>query len=264
MGKEQYFKKGVTPKEMAELRHAFRQLPEMSHEDRARTVQRQFPQFKPRTLEDFSRCCLRATEMVFQLYLDGKFSTESMLEITLWEGKDQEFMAQEYIEKKMGPSDLRKVKRIKKEQACGFAEAIAKALGEMPLHAPREQKPRSFDTLLDDIQKSSSRWRALTSMAFDLIGAEEAKAGVHAGLFQQAYILRHVIKENYDFANQRVNRYFNYIKKKYRAAAETSSAGSFEEGDTTNGDAAGTGEEGLGGEEGAAHEDGQALQDQPE
>lgn len=266
MGKEEYFKKGITPEVMVKLRHAFRQLPDMSHEDRARYVQSEFSQFKPRTLEDYSRCCLRATEPVFQLYLDGKLSTEAMLEITLWEGKDQEFMASEYVEKKMGPADLRKVKRIKKEQQCGYAEAIAKALGEMPLHTPREQKPRSFDTLLDDIGKHSTRWRALMSMAFDLIGEEEAKAGVHAELFQKAYVLRHVIKENYDFANQRVNRFFNFIKRKYRnAAAMSAEANGFTatEGEP-HGNGAGTCEEGLGGEEGAAHEDGPALQDEPQ
>jgi hypothetical protein len=100
------------------------------------------------------------------------------------------------------------------------------------------------------------------SMALDLISEEEAKAGIHNMLFQRAYMLRHTIKENMDFATSRVNRYINFIRKKYKAAAEMSSDGpGFMEGEM-DGDTAGSGEKRVGREAGDAEPDGQSVPDQ--
>lgn len=264
MGKtEDYFKQGISREELSKIREALLLTQGNSDMARMREIRPQFPTINVVTLEGYSRMVLGATNDTFQAYMDEKISLRALQVLSLWEAGDQAFMLEEYITRKMQPEALRKVRRIKKEQGCGFAEAIAKAMGEMPVHGPREAKPRSFDTLLDDINKHSARWRGLLSMAFDMVGKEEAQAGVHDGLFQKAYLLRHVINENYEFANSRVKRYFNFIKKKYGAAAETSSTGQeFMEG-ADHGDTAGAGEEGGGREAGASGEDGPPVPNQP-
>lgn len=260
----EHFKKGLTPQEMEKFREVFRQMPDMSHETRARQLKLRFPDVGLHTLENYSRMTLQATETTWALYMEGKVTVGQLDELVSWENGDQDFMAKEMVERKLTVGHLKKVKRIRKEQACGYTEAIAKATGEIPRYQPREQKHKNFDTLLDDIAKASTKWRALMSMAFTLIGQEEAKAGVHAELFRQAFALRHIIGENYDFANSKVTRYFNIIKKKLKAGAETSSeaAQDFTEGDL-DGDIARPVEEGVDRKEGAHHEDGPAVPHQP-
>lgn len=261
----EHFKKGVTPPELEKFRELYRQMPEMSHQNRAKAVKPNHPELSVAALEDYSRMTVNSTETTWALYMEGKLSLGLLSELIAWKSGDQDFMAKETVDRKLTVGHLKKVKHIKKEQECGYAEAIAKATGEMPRYQPRENhKPRSFDTLLDDIAKASTKWRSLLSMAFDLIGQEEAKAGVHAELFRQAYSLRHIIGENYDFANSKVSRYFNFIKKKYRAGPETSSGDGqdFMKGEP-DGDIAGAGEEGLHRKEGAHHEDGPPVPDQP-
>jgi len=262
MPKEEFFKPTIEKEEMARLRDAIAEFPDDKAPAVALKIRPLFPNIAIYTLERYVLSARRATHTTFSLYMEGKLSAGAFEMLTRWENGDQDFMVKEYLERKMGVEDLKRVRRIMSDQACGYDEAISKALGEMPVHQPREHKPRSFDTVLDEINKLSAKWRGLMSMALDLVGEEEAKAGIHNLLFQRAYLLRHTIKENYDFANSKVNRYFNFIKKKYKAAAEMSSAEpEFMEG-AADGNRAGTGQEGLDREAGADVQDGPPLPDQ--
>jgi hypothetical protein len=220
MAQEDFFKREMTPEILSVLRTACRQLPDMSHEARAKLLQPKFSQFKIATLEDYSRGCLNATEKTFSMHLEGKISIMALMELCAIEPKEQDFLCDEYVARGMTPVQLRRTKRLRKE-GHGIAVAIAKAMGEVPLNDPsKETAKKSIDAYLDEIGKMGSRWRATVSMVFDLLGDEEQSAGIHQGLMEKTYVLRHLINEQNNYINQRFNRYLNLLKKKMRAEPE--------------------------------------------
>lgn len=215
------FKRLMTPEIMKLLRAQVLALDGDKIKDRAKKIAPQFTQFKYATVLDYTAACMSATEAAFQNYVEGKISLGIFLELSRWEKKDQDFLLAEVLEKKMTPTQLRDVKRLRKEEGEGFAVAIGKATGVVPEKDPAKDMPRrSIDSILDDIAKSGAKLRGSISMAIDLIGKEEGSAGIHQGLLEKTYLLRHFIGENYDFMQKRLNRYMHVLRKKAGEAAE--------------------------------------------
>lgn len=242
--------KKMTVEILRSMRERLRSFPpDTSHIRRAEAIHAEFPQFKLQSLADYSSTILSLTDAVFELCAAGKLSITQVIQMARFEGGDQEFLANEVVSRKLGPADISNIKRYVNE-GRSFTEAIGLATGEIKPDFHKEKGGRkSLDALLDDITKTGARWRAMVAMAMEMVGEEEAKAGVHMALFEKAYLLRHVIGEQYDFVNSRLNRYVNVIRKRLKGES--------------NGNGARPGAQGFGGEEDAAPEAGSPLQDQP-
>jgi hypothetical protein len=209
------FSPRVSLETMATIRERCLELEDMSHDARAALLAKEFPKVQLGTLADYSRIALGCTEKVWRQYLNGKISPSVLQEICAWERGDQDFIVEEIIEKKIGSKALRKIKRNRKE-GWSIAESIAEALGEIPKGQPRNKSggPKKLDDLLSEIGDKGARWRAMVTQAMELVGNEEAAAGVHEALFRQVFVLREVIGNQYDFVNSRLNRYMNLIRKR--------------------------------------------------
>lgn len=256
------FKSKVTPQEMEILKKRFLDFPESTHEERSKILAKEFPKFTWNTLKSYSRMCLGASEKVFKLYVEGKVSLAVPIELASWNKGEQDFIIDEYLEKKFTPETLRKIRRYRDEHRCGYTEAIARATGAIDINQPRKtEKSRSVDTILTEIADKGARWRAMVEQVMEMIGKEEAAAGIHEALFAKVILLRGVIGDQYDFVNGKVNRYMNTIRKRLQNGGPSPAQVE----DTTEGahhvDGARAGEGGLGGEEGAPREDGPPVPD---
>jgi hypothetical protein len=208
------FEKKITPEIVLQLRVRMREIPETNHYARAKKLAPEFPLLSERTLIDYSRLMVNVCDEVFQMHLDGKLSLTALSEFGVWDNKTQIYMANEYIEKKLTPSVLRIVKQLKREHDISFAEAIGRATGEIPMDKPRKEERRNLDQILTEIADKGARWRALVDMAIEMVGDQEAAAGVHMALFEKVSVLRELIGNQYDMVNGRFNRYMAAIKKR--------------------------------------------------
>lgn len=214
--KKKGFDKKITIEMLLDLKKRFRDLPEMTHEARARAVAADFPQFAERTLKDYSCTLTSVCDEVFEMVLQGHISLTAISEFTIWEKKTQVYMAKEYVEKKLTPSLLRMVKKLKSEHDVSFEEAIGRATGSIPMDRPRKEQRKDLDQILTEIADGGARWRAKVDMAIEMVGDEEAAAGVHLALFEKVCLLRELVGNQYDMVNGRFNRYVNSIKKRLR------------------------------------------------
>lgn len=256
------FKAKVTPQQLAELRLRFRELPDMSHEERGRIMVKEWPTLAAATLETYSRICLGTSDKVFQIFLDGKVTFAVIEELCGWKTKDQDFIIESYLEQKWNPEILRRIRRYRKENDWGYDECIGKATGKIDVMQPRRGESRkSLDGLLSEIADKGARWRAMVHQVIEMIDVEEANAGVHEALFIKVCLLREIIGNQYDFVNTRFNRYINIIRKRLQNGGPSPAVEAHEEGEVNHGNRAGSGEGRIGGEEGAPREDGSPLSD---
>lgn len=209
------FDKRITPEILIQLKKRMAEFPkDTAHATRGAALATEFPMFSERTLVDYSRLTNGICDEVFQMHLDGKISLTSLSEFVVWDDKVQKFMANEYVEKKLTPSLLRIIKQLKREHDMGWDEAIGRATGTIPMDKPRKETRKNLDQILTDIADKGARWRALVDMAIEMVGDEEAAAGVHMALFEKVSILRELIGNQYDMVNGRFNRYMGLIKKR--------------------------------------------------
>ena len=250
------FEKKLTPQQLAKFRQRFLELPDISHDDRARIVAKETPEFAENTLRQYSRLCLQTTEKVFNLFLEEKISQAVLSELCAWDPKDQDFIIDEYLDKKFTPEILRRIRRYRKENGWSYDECIGRATGQIDPTAPRKENRKGLDTLLTEIADKGARWRAMVEQVLAMIGEEEANAGVHEALFTKVVLLRELIGTQYDYVNSRFNRYINLIRKRVQTGEPSSPAmEAIEEGER-NGDRTRAGERRFDREEGAHHEDG--------
>jgi hypothetical protein len=216
---EKKFEKKITLEVLLDMKRCLAGFAETTHDARAKRLAPDFPQFSERTLVDYSRIITNICEEVFQMCVDGKISLTAITEFVAWDRKTQIFMAGEYIEKQLTPSVLRIIKQLKREHDMGWAEAIGRATGAIPMDKPRREERRNLDQILTEIADKGARWRALVDMAVEMIGEEEAAAGVHMAIFERVALLRELIGNQYDMVNGRFNRYMTAIKKRVRSEA---------------------------------------------
>lgn len=208
------FEKKINTEILLKLRKRMKEIPEANHHERAKKLAPEFTLFSERTLVDYSRLLTEICDEVFQIHLDGKISLTALKEFVIWEKKTQIYMANEYVEKKLQRSDIQVVKQLMREHSMSFSEAIGRATGAIPMDKPRREERRNLDQILAEIADKGARWRALVEVAVEMIGDEEAAAGVHMALFEKVSVLRELVGNQYDMVNGRFNRYMGIIKKR--------------------------------------------------
>lgn len=226
------FDKRITPELLREMRNRFHMMPkDMSYEAMSLEVAKDYPQFKPKTLEDYASLCHQVCEEVFLLMEQGKISITVLLEFKCgWDEATQKYIAKEIVDNGLSLGMIRELKRLKREHGTmGYTEAIARVKGEIPPEQPRKENKKSLDQLLTQLADQGNRWRASVTMALELIRQEEAAAGVHEAIFEKVFILRQLVGEQYDYVNNKVNRYINVIRKRIKAAAEGTEGAPIEE-----------------------------------
>jgi len=217
--KKKGFDKRITVEILMEMRQRYLQMPkEMTHEARGKAMAPDYPQFSTNTLEDYSRICLQVSDYVFGLMKEGKLSIHTMSEFAGgWDDATQKYIVDEFVAKGMQAKHLRMIKQLKREHASmGYAEAISRALGEIPPEQPRKEQKKTLDQILTQIADHGARWRALVSMALEMVRDEENSSGVHEGIFEKVFILRQLVGEQYSSINARVQRYMTMIRKKVK------------------------------------------------
>jgi hypothetical protein len=216
--------KRITIEMLVAMRQKFAALPpDLTHEARSKSLAPEYPQFSLRTMETYSRICGQVCQEVIDRVVAGEISITAVEEFTGgWDEKTQKYMAKEFVDQKMTRGMLKMVKRLKKEHSSmGYAEAIARASGEIPKEQPRKEQKKSLDQILSQIADYGARWRALVDMALEMIRDEESASGpIHDAIFQKAFILRQLIGEQYDSINSRVNRYLTPFRKKIKEVTQ--------------------------------------------
>lgn len=226
--KKPTFDKRITIEILQVMRQKFLALPkDMTHSARAETLAPDFPQFTTNTLEDYSRICTQICQEVFDRVVAGEISITALAEFSgAWDEKTQKYIAKEFVDLKMTVSMLRTIKQLKREHGTmGYAEAISRARGEIPMDQPRKEQKKTLDQVLTQIADQGARWRALVAMALEMIRDEDASGGVHEKIFEMVFITRQLIGEQYDFINARLQRYMTAIRKKVKEANQQQGSG---------------------------------------
>lgn len=221
--KKPTFDKRITLEVLLRMRDKFLLQPkDMTYAARAQAVAADFPQFTTNTLEDYARMCTQICQEVFDRVIAGEMSITALAEFTGgWDEETQKYIAEEFVKQDLRVSMLRTIKQLRREHgSMGYAEAIARAKGEIPLDQPRKEQKKTLDQILTQIADQGARWRALVTMALEMVRDEEAAAGIHETIFEKVFILRQLVGEQYDFINSRVQRYMNVIRKKVKEASQ--------------------------------------------
>lgn len=217
--KKPTFDKRITIETLLAMRQRFLTFPkEISHWDRGVALAPEFPQFTVNTMEDYSRICIQVCQEVFDRVVAGEISITALSYFAgNWDAETQAYIAKEYVTQGLSLKHLRQIKQLKREHGTmGFAEAIARAKGTIPIDQPRKEQKTSLEQLLTKIADQGARWRAQVTMALEMVRDEEAAGGVHEAIFEKVFILRQLVGEQYDFVNSRVQRYMNVIRKKVK------------------------------------------------
>ena len=97
-----------------------------------------------------------------------------------------------------------------------LSEAIKKASGEIPEFAqPGEAKKvvKQFQNIVKEVSDLSLHLRMKMNMAVDLLPVTILDRGeVHSKIFYEAYLLRHILKENFDVIDAKVKLYMGELR----------------------------------------------------
>lgn len=207
----------------------------------AETMLTDFSDFKIETLKDYVRMALGISDEVLKFYEQGVISFTVLAEFgqTILDPATMDFIAQEVVSRKMGLSDVRKIKMLLRENRhMSIAEVFGRISGEIPA-GPKIESVRKvmeeFDSLLEEGMSLLMNSRVRTSHLTELIRknkkiepslVKEAiklltdsrvklselidllpvstlnKGKVHSELFHKAYLNRHLVKEQLDFVEE--------------------------------------------------------------
>ncbi|MGH9389871.1 MAG: hypothetical protein ACRD1Z_09660 [Vicinamibacteria bacterium] len=223
--------KAVQPKINKEMLSAMREeflaLPkDITHYERARRMQSAYPSFSFGSLVDYSRVSVGCPEEVFALYREGKTSFGVLEVLCSFDPGMQKCLVAEAVGGKLGERVLSRIKQYLKE-GHSVDTAVALATGKMS-HSDlrkRGEKPRTLETLLDEIAKDGSKWRAKVQMAMDALMELEKRVGIYLPLFEKSYRLRHFVGEQWEFLDQKVKRYLGVMKRRAMNGGGSSSGG---------------------------------------
>lgn len=179
----------------------------------------EFPQFKPKTLKDYVSSFRAATDLTMKRYQEGLISSGVMTQLTQGiDSAEQDFVAGEYLKRKMIASELSLAKQHRKDGAS-WAEALGKATGEIPtIKKPSQQQKhsevKSYDQLLKEILELGTQWRMKVAMALELVPPTVLQKGeALTTVFMKTYELRHLIGEQYEFVDKKVKQFIEEIEK---------------------------------------------------
>lgn len=178
----------------------------------------EYPGLSWGTFSGYVSAVLKTTDYVFELYTAKKIPISVFYEIAIagYDKATQDFFAQKVLERKMSQSQVNTVKVLLKKGESMFT-AIQKACGDIPLYQAKLAKEaakavKSFENIVDDIGKKSQELRALISMAVEIAPITSLDKGkLHYAIFHKAYLLRHILKEQYEFIDKRVQQYLDEL-----------------------------------------------------
>ncbi len=271
----------ITPEILIDIRKMVKMTPGMKQYEQTDLIADKYPQFAPKSIPGYI-VCANVSDKVFQMYLDGKFSMGTLRVLGGCESSAlSDFLADEFIERHMTVGQLEEAKAImKRKDAKSWDDALKMAtkeyIPEIEPPKPRKTKyqtmpgalpeaPKSFEDLLNDILTSGTLWRMKVQMAIDMAPFAPQSGYHNWTVFNKIYMLRHTLKENFEFVDQRVKEYLDQMLQMGNVAQGNGSdaaqtAKENEHVDATTGRSADDGTEGRGtGDQGLPEGSGQAV-----
>jgi len=194
----------------------------------AETINPEFPNLSKHSLIECVMTLRKVSDEVVNLYYDGKIPYIVLIEFggcRFLNDNDSpdyirstiDFLAQEYIDNDLSYKQLKRIKKLLRGSDISVDEAIGRVMGRILTgeRAKSIKKIRdSFDGLLDEAMKLLTTSRMKVSQIMDLLPVSTLDKGkVHADLFDKAYMLRHLVKEQYEFLDKKVKSYLDEMEK---------------------------------------------------
>ena len=210
----------ISPEKILVILESIRAIKEMTVPEKVDLLKEVYPDFHERALEDIVYIS-RLDDGVISFYTSGKISYGVLRELA--QGLSPEvakFLANEFIERKMRISQLEDAKRMmKKKAAKSWDEALKRATKEIlpeitiPADPSRrgQKETKSFDDLLNDLLLSGSQWRAKVDMAIQMAPLNPEAGHHHFTVFNKLWLLRHALKEQFEFVDKRVGQYLDAL-----------------------------------------------------
>ncbi len=197
----------------------------LKQKEQVEELLKRFPQFRPKTIPAYINACT-VSDRVFQMYLDDKISLGVIRELGGCETTElSDFLADEMVERGMTTGQLETSRSLMRNGRVkswdeAFKEAMGQVVHEIKPPPPKRNKyqieaekagpvPQSFDQLLEDILISGTNWRMKVQMAIDMASFVPEAGGHHFTVFNKIYMLRHILKENYEFVDKKVKEYLD-------------------------------------------------------
>ena len=260
---------------LRDIRAFISQHSAMKQKEQVDALLQLFPQFAHKTMPAYINSC-KVSDRVFQLYLDDKISLGALRLLGTCEPISlSDFLADEMIERKMTTGQLEEARSLMRNGRArswdeAFKEAMGQVVHEIKPPTPKRNKyqieaaksatstgevPQSFDQLLEDILISGTNWRMKVQMAIDMATFVPEAGAHHFTVFNKVYMLRHILKENYEFVDKKVKEYLDKMLQMGNvaqsngsdaaiAAKENEHGGNADDGDGIEGGGEGGGSEG--------------------
>lgn len=184
-----------------------------------------FNSISSRNLQDLIAAS-SVSDYAFGLFKTKKISFSMLRELgrALVDDATRDFLARAAVERGMSAEQMMDTKNYLKKR-CSVAEALGKACGQIPKVAtPASERPASVEAIHDEIMRMGTQWRMKVSMAMDLLPATtlEGKA-TRMAVFKKAYELRHLVKEQLSFIEQKVDQFLKEVEAHASAEAVVAS-----------------------------------------
>jgi len=188
-------------------------------------LSRKFGDISSRNMRDLIAAA-SVSEYVFGLFESKKLSFSMLRELGRAQVDEatRDFLGRAAVERGLSAEQMMDVKNLLKKR-CSVAEALGKACGQIPKVAtPASERPVSVEAIHDEIMKMGTQWRMKVSMAMDLLPATtlEGKA-TRMAIFKKAYELRHLVKEQLAFIDQKVEQFLKEMEAHASAEAVVAS-----------------------------------------
>ena len=176
-----------------------------------------YPKLKPSSLRVYCLLARNTTAHLMTLYGTKKISyiVLKTLSTPKLDAGTKDFLGNEVVERGFTPTKIREI-RDSLKGGSSLSEAIKKASGEIPDFAqPGEVRKvvKQFQNIVREVSDLSLHLRMKMAMAVDLLPVTILDRGeVHSKIFYEAYLLRHVFKENFDVIDAKVKLYMGELR----------------------------------------------------
>ena len=216
----------ITPQKFMAVRDRVRTMGGLSYEEKVNCLMAEFPEFSRYSVQGMIGPSKLSDEVV-DLYTTGKISYIVLED--LGQGLDpevSEFLAKEFVERKMTKSQLSMAKSLMKRKVVrSWDEALKRATKEIlpeivipgerrHVRADPTQSPKSFDELISSLLTEGTKWRMKVDMAIKLAPFNPEDGRHHFSVFNKLYMMRHILREQYEFVDKRVGEYLDALMGK--------------------------------------------------
>lgn len=255
----------------------------IQQKDLVKIIHKKYPQFAEKSIPGYI-CGCYTSERVFQMYLDDKLSFGVLRVLGGCDPQSLgDFLADEFIDRKMSIGELEEARSLmRKKEVKSWDEAIKVAMGKIvtEIKPPSDKRtrnqigvvgsvtteaPRSFEDLLNEVVVMGTNWRLKVQMAIDMAPFVADRGQHNFTVFNKIYMLRHTLKENFEFVDKKVKEYLDAMLSKGNVApvngsdADITAMESFDETADGSGSERGGREDGRGAVETVAEGNGQVV-----